>query len=106
MRNGYGYYDYYLGEWVEDNKEGVATIYNQNWYYQGTVKDGIKVGYATFIYEDNIYTGVFKDNIYDGYGTLISAGKNQIYMTKFIKVRMKEEIESEKKIKEFEVMNH
>ena len=60
-------------------------IYNQNWYYQGSVKDGIRVGYATFIYEDNIYTGGFKDNMCDGYGMLISAGKNQIFMTKFIK---------------------
>ena len=135
MRNGYGYikffngdwyqgmfvkdirhgigiyfeqkgYEYYLGEWVEDNKEGVATIYNQNWYYQGSVKDGVKVGYATFIYEDNIYTGGFKDNMCDGYGMLISAGKNQIYMTKFIKGKMKDEVDSEKKIKEFEVVNN
>ena len=111
IRHGIGIYfeqkgfEYYLGEWVEDNKEGVATVYNQNWYYQGTVKDGIKVGYATtFIYEDNIYTGGFKDDMCDGYGTLICAGKNQIYMTKFIKGRMKDELESEKKIKEFEVL--
>ena len=111
IRHGIGIYfeqkgfEYYLGEWVEDNKEGVATVYNQNWYYQGTVKDGIKVGYATtFIYEDNIYTGGFKDDMCDGYGTLICAGKNQIYMTKFIKGRMKDELESEKKIKEFEIL--
>ena len=41
----------------------------------------------------------------DGYGTLISAGKNQIFMTKFIKGKMKSEIEEEKKISEFEVIN-
>ena len=111
LRHGIGIYfeqkgyEYYLGEWTEDNKEGVATIYNQNWYYQGSVKDGIKVGYATFIYEDNIYTGGFKDNMCDGYGTLISAGKNQIFMTKFIKGRMKSEIDQEKKINEFEIIN-
>ena len=111
LRHGIGIYfeqkgyEYYLGEWADDNKEGVATIYNQNWYYQGSVKDGIKVGYATFIYEDTIYTGGFKDNMCDGYGTLISAGKNQIFMTKFIKGRMKSEIDQEKKINEFEIIN-
>ena len=111
LRHGIGIYfeqkgyEYYLGEWADDNKEGVATIYNQNWYYQGSVKDGIRVGYATFIYEDNIYTGGFKDNMCDGYGTLISAGKNQIFMTKFIKGKMKSEIDEEKKISEFEIIN-
>ena len=59
----------------------------------------------SFIYEDNIYTGGFKDNMCDGYGTLISAGKNQIFMTKFIKGKMKSEIDEEKKISEFEIIN-
>ena len=112
LRHGIGIYyeqkgyEYYLGEWAEDNKEGVATIYNQNWYYQGSVKNGVKVGYAHFIYGDNIYTGGFKDNMCDGYGQLISPSKNQIFTTKFIKGRTKEDIESEKKIKEFEIFNN
>ena len=61
-----------MGEWVEDKKEGVATIYNQNWYYQGPVKNGIKEGYCTFIFDDNIYTGPFKDNMWEGYGCLLT----------------------------------
>ena len=112
IRHGIGIYyeqkgfEYYLGEWTDDNKEGVATIYNQNWYYQGSVKDGIKVGYANFIYEDNIYTGEFKDNMFDGYGTLISAGKNPVVYKDalFIKGRRKEEIIAEKNMKEFEIL--
>ena len=113
IRHGIGIYfeqkgfEYYLGEWIEDNKEGVACIYNQNWYYEGTVKNGVKVGYANFFYENNIYTGEFKNNIWDGYGQLISVGKNSnnIYATKFIKGRRKEEIEEEKTFKGFEVIN-
>ena len=113
IRHGIGIYfeqkgfEYYLGEWIEDNKEGVACIYNQNWYYEGTVKNGVKVGYANFFYENNIYTGEFKNNMWDGYGQLISVGKNSnnIYATKFIKGRRKEEIEEEKTIKGFEIIN-
>lgn len=91
IRHGIGIYyekkgdEYYLGDWVEDNKDGVATVYNQNWYYQGSVKNGIRVGYATFFYDDNIYTGSFKDNMCDGYGTLISPRDTQVYNGKFVK---------------------
>ena len=41
----------------------------------------------------------------DGYGMLISAGKNKIFMTKFIKGKMKSEIEEEKKFNDFEIIN-
>ena len=94
IRHGIGIYyekkgdEYYLGEWVEDKKEGVATIYNQNWYYNGSVKNGIKDGYCTFIFEDNIYTGPFKDNMWEGYGTLIMSKESQIYTGLFIKGKM------------------
>ena len=83
-RNGIGKYHwdndvYYIGEWIEDKKEGVATIYNQNCLYRGSVKNGIKDGYATFIFEDNIYTGPFKDNMWEGYGTLIMSKESDIF---------------------------
>ena len=112
IRHGIGIYfeqkgfEYYLGEWKEDNKEGLASIYNQNWYYEGTVKNGIKVGYGNFFYENNIYGGEFKNNMWDGYGMLIVTGKKpEIISTKFIKGRRKEEIEKDKTFKEFEIIN-
>ena len=85
IRHGIGIYyekkgdEYYIGEWIEDKKEGVATIYNQNCLYRGSVKNGIKDGYATFIFEDNIYTGPFKDNMWEGYGTLIMSKESDIF---------------------------
>ena len=91
IRHGIGIYfekkgeEYYLGEWVEDKKEGVATIYNQNWYYKGQVKNGIKEGYATFIFDKNIYSGPFKDNMWEGYGTLIVSKEGKVYNLKFSK---------------------
>ena len=84
IRHGIGIYyekkgdEYYLGEWVEDKKEGVATIYNQNWYYNGEVKNGVREGLCTFIYGDNIYTGAFKDNMWEGIGTLIIAEEGKL----------------------------
>ena len=94
IRHGIGIYyekkgdEYYLGEWVEDKKEGVATIYNQNWYYNGSVKNGIRDGYCTFIFEDNIYTGPFKDNMWEGYGTLIMSKEGKVYTGLFVKGKM------------------
>ena len=84
IRHGVGIYyekkgdEYYIGEWIEDKKEGVATIYNQNWLYSGSVKNGIREGYCTFIYDDNIYTGPFKNNMWDGYGTIIMSKESNI----------------------------
>ena len=94
IRHGIGIYyekkgdEYYLGDWVEDKKEGVATIYNQNWYYNGSVRNGIKEGYCTFIFEDNIYTGPFKDNMWEGYGTLIMSKEGKLYTGLFVKGKM------------------
>ena len=105
IRHGIGIYyekkgdEYYLGEWVEDKKEGVATIYNQNWYYKGEVKNGIKEGFCTFIYEDNIFTGQFKDNMWEGPGTLILPKEAKIINGIFQKGKIpktKEEKEKEK----------
>ena len=84
-RHGVGIYyekkgeEYYLGEWVEDKKEGVATIYNQNWDYKGSVRNGIKDGYCTFIFDENIYTGPFRNNMWEGYGTLIISKERDVY---------------------------
>ena len=96
-RHGIGIYyekkgdEFYLGEWVEDKKEGVATIYNQNWHYQGSVKNGVRDGYCTFIFDNNIYSGPFKDNMWEGYGTLIPSKGSEIYKGIFKRGRMPNE---------------
>ena len=79
IKNGIGIYyekkgnEYYLGEWAQDNKEGIATIYNQNWTYEGTVKNGVRVGLGFLFYDENVYCGSFKDNMFDGDGTIINS---------------------------------
>jgi len=107
IKNGIGIYyekkgdEYYLGEWVQDNKEGVATIYNQNWTYEGTVKNGVRVGLGFLFYDENMYSGNFKDNMLDGEGTLFSSKDKQVYIGKFIKGKEpKRSI-----INEFEIIN-
>ena len=91
IKNGIGIYyekkgdEYYLGEWAQDNKEGVATIYNQNWTYEGTVKNGVRVGLGFLFYDENVYSGSFNDNMLDGQGTLISSKDKEIYKGIFIK---------------------
>ena len=91
IKNGIGIYyekkgdEYYLGEWAQDNKEGVATIYNQNWTYEGTVKNGVRVGLGFLFYDENVYSGSFKDNMFDGKGILLSSKDKEVYKGIFIR---------------------
>jgi len=77
IRNGIGIFyekkgeEYYYGEWVNDNKEGIATIYNPHWNYIGAVKNGIRLGLGFLFYYQNVYIGRFKDNMLDDEGTII-----------------------------------
>jgi hypothetical protein len=78
--------EYYLGDWAEDKKEGMATIYNHNWSYQGPVKNGIKEGNGQLIYGDNqLYTGPFKNNMMEGYGTLLDGKEGKKHESLFSK---------------------
>ena len=77
FKNGIGIYyekkghEFYLGEWVKDYKEGVATIYNPHWTYEGTVKNDVRVGLGFLFYDENVYIGRFKDNMFDKAGIFI-----------------------------------
>ena len=96
MRHGIGiFYDkkgdeIYIGEWVADKQEGVATIYNRNWLYQGSVKNGIKDGFASFSYENKkyFYSGPFRNNMWEGYGTIKTDSEDELYVGKFFRGRM------------------
>ena len=66
----------YKGEFKDRNKDGIGTLFNDNWYYEGEFKEGNLEGFGIIHYNENNedskmkYEGQFKNNELDGYGIL------------------------------------